>query len=83
MVTPQATGFSSGRGSGLWLKKSWVNTISALTISLLVALEDGRSVSKPLPSQFFREILEIFVTIQKRGGGFVGRRTYLHFICKV
>ena len=39
--------------------------IRALTISLLVALEDGRSVSEPLPSPFFREILENFVTIQK------------------
>ena len=39
-------------------------TMSALTISLLVALEDGRSVSEPLLSSFFRETLEYFVTIQ-------------------
>jgi len=38
--------------------------MNALTISLLVALEDGRSVSEPLYSSFFRETFDSFVTIQ-------------------
>ena len=48
----------------------------ALTISLLVALEDGRSVSEPLLSPFFREILENFVTIKNRRieNGIFGRK---------
>ena len=66
MVTPQAAGPSSGGGPVLWLKKSWVNTIRAFTISLLVALEDDRSVSEPLLSSFFRETLENFAAIQNR-----------------
>ena len=52
----------------LWYRqpvvKGQTGTIRALTISLLVALEDGRSVSEPQPSPFFREILANFVTIQ-------------------
>jgi len=38
--------------------------MSALTISLLVALEDGLSVSEPLLSSFLRKTLEYFVPVQ-------------------
>jgi hypothetical protein len=37
-----------GRFIGIVIKKSWVRAISALTSSLLVALEDGRSASESL-----------------------------------
>jgi len=68
----------------LIFEKSWLRIISALTIALLVALEDDRSVSEPLLSSFFRETLENFVTIQSwriqngdSGKSLVGENRYL------